>query len=111
MYLLAQQLTQSGGIPWFQRTCSTLTSAWAVFDFKSFDAHRAVLVDSGCTKSVFHNKAKLINLREPEHNYVIHGVGGKLPVTQVGDFPVALKHENGSVHVRLIKGCLLAPDA
>ncbi len=50
----------------------------------NFDALRAVLIDSGCTKpqSVFRNKDKLINLRTPEHN--------KLPVTLVGDFPVAL---------------------
>jgi hypothetical protein len=35
----------------------------------------------------------------------------KLPVTLVGDFPVALKHANGSVHVHLIKECLVAPNA
>ncbi len=60
---------------------------------------------------MFRNKNKLINLRVPQHNYVIHGVGGKLPVTHVGDFPVALKHKNGSVTVRLITECLYAPDA
>jgi hypothetical protein len=39
---------------------------------KDFNAARAVLIDSGCTKTVFRNKDKLINLRVPEHNYVIH---------------------------------------
>jgi hypothetical protein len=62
-------------------------------------------------KTVFRNKDKLINLRVPEHNYVIHRVSGKLPVTLVGDFPVALKHKNGSVTMRLITGCLYAQEA
>jgi hypothetical protein len=86
---------------------SMMHQAMAVLGLgKDFDALRAVLIDSGCTKSVFRNKDKLINLRIPEHNYVILRVSGKLPVTHVGDFPVALKHKNGSVTVRLITGCL-----
>ena len=54
---------------------------------KDFGASRSILIDSGCTKTVFRNKDKLINLRHPEHDYVTHRVGGKLPVTLVGDFP------------------------
>jgi hypothetical protein len=91
---------------------SMMHQAMAVLGLGSnFGALRAVLIDSGCTKSVFRNKDKLINLRTPAHNYIIHGVGGKLPVTLVGDFPVALKHKSGKVTVRLIKECLYAPDA
>jgi hypothetical protein len=85
---------------WIKKT--VVSPAWAVFKFSTFDACTAVLIDSGCTKLVFHNSDKLINLCKPEHNYVIHRVGRKLPVTLVCDFPVALKHANGSVHVCLI---------
>ncbi len=60
---------------------------------------------------MFRNKDKLVNLRVPEHNYVVHGVSCKLPVTLVGDFSVALKHKNSSVTVRIITGYLYAPKA
>jgi hypothetical protein len=73
---------------------------------KDFDTAQSVPIDSGCTKTVFRNKDKLVNLRVPEHNYVVHGVSCKLPVTLVGDFPIALKHKNSSVTVRIITECL-----
>jgi hypothetical protein len=110
LWTLARQAPKSKGETTIQESIDTQAMAVLCLG-KDFDARRSVLIDSGCTKSVFCNKDKLTNLREPEHAYVIHGVGGKLPVTHVGDFPVALKHSNGSVHVRLITGCLYAPDA
>ncbi len=108
-WTLAQHLLRMPGMEWIKKT--VVSPAWAVFKFGTFNARTAVLIDSRCTKLVFHNSDKLINLHKPDHNYVIHGVGGKLPVTLVCDFPVALKHVNGSVHVRLIKECLVAPNA
>jgi hypothetical protein len=60
---------------WIKKT--VVSPAWAVFKFCTFDARTAVLIDNRCTESVFHNSDKLINLCKPDHNYVIHGVGGK----------------------------------
>jgi hypothetical protein len=69
------------GMKWIKKT--VVSPAWAVFKFSTINARTAVLIDSGCTKLVFHNSDKLINLCKPEHNYVIHRVGRKLPVTLV----------------------------
>jgi hypothetical protein len=86
---------------------SMMHQAMAVLGLrKDFDTAQSVSIDSGCTKTVFCNKDKLVNLRVPEHNCVVHGVSCKLPVTLVGDFPVALTHKNSSVTVRIITGCL-----
>jgi hypothetical protein len=91
---------------------SMMHQAMAVLGLgKDCDTARSVPIDSGCTKTVFRNEDKLVNLRVPEHNYVIHGVSSKLPVTLVGDFSVALKLKNSSVTVRIITGCLYAPKA
>jgi hypothetical protein len=68
-------------------------------------------IDSGCTKTVFRNKDKLVNLRVPEHNYVVHGVSCKLPVTLVGDFSVALKHKEQLSHREDHHGVLVRPES
>jgi hypothetical protein len=72
---------------------------------------RAVYIDSGCTKSVFCNDSKLINVRVPDRKFRIVGVGGQLPVTKIGDFPLALRNSDGSTHTAVIEGCLVAPDS
>ena len=72
---------------------------------------RGVYLDSGCTKSVFGNQHKLINVRPTDRNYRIVGVGGEIIVTKMGDFPLALRSDDGKTHVVVIKDCLIAPDA
>jgi hypothetical protein len=72
---------------------------------------RAVYVDSGCTKSVFCNTHKLVNVRKPDRPYRIIGVGGQLKVSHIGDFPLALRSEDGQTYTVVIKDCLVAPDA
>jgi hypothetical protein len=71
----------------------------------------AVYVDSGCSKSVFSHARKLINVRTPERTYRVIGVGGQIEVTEVGDFPLAMRDNKGNTTVVLIKDCLVAPDA
>jgi hypothetical protein len=34
----------------------------------------AVYVDSGCTKSIFSNKHKLVNVRFPDRDYYVQGI-------------------------------------
>ncbi len=75
------------------------------------DEKRAVYIDSGCTKSVFCNDSNLINVRTSAQRFRIVGVGGELPVTKIGDFPLALHSSDGSTHTAVIEGCLVAPDA
>ena len=65
----AQHLLRMPGMKWIKKT--VVSPAWAVFKFSTFDARTTVLIDSGCTKLVFHNSDKLINLRKPDHNYVM----------------------------------------
>jgi hypothetical protein len=71
----------------------------------------SVCVDSGCTKTVFCNSRKLINLRDPTQQINIAGVGGNITVEKIGDFPVALKDKDGITHCRLIKDCLYSQHA
>jgi len=76
------------------------------------DHQRAVWIDSGCSKSVFVNKDKLINLRKPDMRYTVSGMGGSsVQALLQGDFPVSLREKNGSTHVIYIRNCLYAPDS
>lgn len=75
------------------------------------DNRHTVWIDSGCTKTIFCNPAKLQNLKPPDDEYLINGVGGYIKATQMGDFHMALEDTTGQVHIRVIKDCLLAPDA
>ena len=68
-------------------------------------------VDSGCSKTVIRNTLKLCNLRPPDRPYQIQGIGGNIEVTHMGDLRLTLREENGTTHVRLIRDCLVAPNA
>ena len=86
---------------------------YALTAAKSFihDSENTVWIDSGCTKTVFRHPGKLQNLQPPDDDYFINGVGGVIRATQMGDFHIALQDPQGRTHVRVIKDCLLAPDA
>ncbi len=75
------------------------------------DHKRSVWIDSGCSKTIFCNEKKLINVCKPEKQYTVNGLGGNVPVLAQGDFQVSLRATNCTTHVRLIKGCLVAPNA
>ena len=72
---------------------------------------RAVWADSGCTKTIFRNARKLCNLRPPDRPYYIKGVGGDVEVTQMGDLTLTLQDKQGVDYTRVIKDCLVAPQA
>jgi hypothetical protein len=71
----------------------------------------AVYVDSGCTKSIFGNPFKLINLRRPDCEYYVKGIAGQVRVTEMGDFPLAIRADDGKTHIIVIKNCLVTPEA
>ena len=87
------------------------SAAYGALEEKHINSKSKVYIDSGCTKTVFCNLKKLTNTRKPDGEYIIKGVGGNIRVTRMGDFPMALKHKDGTVHVKVIKDCLYAPDA
>jgi hypothetical protein len=67
-----------------------------------------VWIDTGCTKSVFNNPHKLINVCPTQGNYVVQGVAGQVRASGQGDFPLSLRDNFGVVHERLVTGCLIA---
>lgn len=71
----------------------------------------AVYVDSGCTKSIFGNPFKLVNLRRPDREYYVKGIAGQVRVTEMGDFPLAMRADDGKTHIIVIKNCLVTPEA
>jgi hypothetical protein len=88
-----------------------LCPAFVTLGMGALDTNSALLIDSGCSKTIIRNRKKLRNISTPDVNYVVYGVGGRLPIHEVGDLPIALKHPNGKVQVCVIKECLLNPDA
>ena len=75
-------------------------------------AHHRCWVDSACTKSIFHSKAMLINVRVLKIPQTVGGIGGSIiTAREIGDFPLVLKNkESGKVHLRLIRNVLISPD-
>ncbi len=71
----------------------------------------AVYVDSGCTKLIFGNPFQLVNLRPPKREYYVKGMAGQVRVTEMGDFPLAMRAEDGKTHIIMIKNCLVTPEA
>jgi hypothetical protein len=71
----------------------------------------AVYVDSGCTKSIFRNPYKLINLWPLKHDYYVKGIAGQDRMTEMGDFPLAMRAEDCKTHVIVIKNCPVTPEA
>lgn len=72
-------------------------------------ALNSIVIDSGCSKSLFCNKDYLINLRVASRTSV-QGINGTIHVTEEGDFPFNLTAKNGIVHEKLIKGCLYSSE-
>jgi hypothetical protein len=75
-------------------------------------AHHCCWVDSACTKSIFHSKAMLINVRVLKIPQTVGGIRGSIiTAREIGDFPLVLKNkESGKVHLRLIRNVLISPD-
>ena len=87
------------------------TTALGVFNGFKSPSEKGVYVDSGCTHSVFSSKNLLLNMRAPDRNYVVRGVGGQIRVTHIGDFPLTLRDDKGNTYVKYVRGCLYAPEA
>jgi hypothetical protein len=94
------------------RAYVTTVPGLPAFGFSSIvDRDHALYLDSGCTKTVIRNARKLRDLRAPDNYYTIQGVGGDVSVTQMGDLPLTLKDASGKPYTRIIKNCLVAPEA
>ena len=86
-------------------------TALGVFDRFKSPSEKGVYVNSGCTHSVFSSKHLLHNMRTPDRNYVVRGVGGQIRVTHISDFQMMLRDDKGNTYVKYVTGCLYAPEA
>ena len=78
------------------------------------DAQRRllVLVDTGCTRTMFCSAARFINVRPLSPPVDIGGaVPGSVRADQIGDFPLFLEDEHGQLHLRIIKDCMVSSSA
>ena len=78
------------------------SAAYRAVDEKHIDSKSNVYIDSGCTKTVFCNFKKMINTRKPDGEHIAKGVEGNIRVANMGDFPMALKHKHGTLHVKVM---------
>lgn len=67
------------------------SAAYRAVAEKHIDSKSKVYIDRGCTKTVFCNDKRLINVCKPVRKYIIKGVGGNIRVTHMEDLPMTLK--------------------
>jgi len=76
------------------------------------DRLATVLIDTGCSKTVFCSTDHLVNVRPLNPPVSIGGVGpGSITAYHVGDYPLTLIDEQGCRHMRIMKDCMVSPSA
>lgn len=71
--------------------------------------YATVLIDSGCSKSIFCNTKLLINLRKASRQ-TVRGINGNVSVALQGDYPFMVTDTKGETHETIIYGCFVAEE-
>ena len=94
---------------WFLSMDTTRAAAFNASDMNLDEREQRVWVDSACSKSLFRSRSLLINVRPLSSHQQVKGIGNSLVTAKFqGDYPLVLKDAQGHMHLRLIKGVLLA---
>ena len=76
------------------------------------DRTSTVFIDTGCSNTLFCSTERLINVRPLALPVNIGGaVPGSIVADRIGDFPLVLRDEEGTLHMRIIKDCMVSSQA